>query len=169
MKEIVTKSDKASSTSLPVQDPSKGSLGASKESTKKSWQVSSPLSLRGNKSERTGADVVKSLRFVIFPDNKWIKKWDLIVLAGLFLLIFILPYQIGVSGGITLLQRFLWFVFNVLLNSIFFVDTFLYFLGHTTQGVDILFWTSKKFGGDISEPTSFQISFPCCHSPSHST
>ena len=127
MKEIVTKSDKASSTSLPVQDPSKGSLGASKESTKKSWQVSSPLSLRGNKSERTGADVVKSLRFVIFPDNKWIKKWDLIVLAGLFLLIFILPYQIGVSGGITLLQRFLWFVFNVLLNSIFFVDTFLYF------------------------------------------
>ena len=40
---------------------------------------------------------------------------------------FILPYQIGVSGSIALVFNIPWLVFNIFLNSIFFVDTFLYF------------------------------------------
>jgi len=82
---------------------------------------------RGSAKPRTGEDVVKSLRWVIFPDNKHIKRWDLVVLGALFLYVFILPYQIGVSGGIPLLFNIPWLVFNILLNSVFFVDTFLYF------------------------------------------
>ena len=83
--------------------------------------------LKRSKKFRTGEDVVKSLKWVIFPDNKWIKRWDLLVLAGLFLLAFILPYQIGVSGGVAILTHVTWLVVNILLNAIFLVDTFLYF------------------------------------------
>jgi hypothetical protein len=79
------------------------------------------------KSVRSGEDVVKSLKWVIFPNNKNIKKWDLIVLSALFLYGFILPYQLGVSGGLAILVRIPWFAFNVFINAIFFVDTFLYF------------------------------------------
>ena len=67
------------------------------------------------------------LTFLSFHTFRYIKKWDLIVLSALFLYAFILPYQLGVSGGIALLIRIPWFVINVFLNAIFFVDTFLYF------------------------------------------
>ena len=75
----------------------------------------------------SGSDVVDKMAWVIFPDNKYIKTWDLIVLTCLIILTFILPYQIGVSGGYLILTNIVWLVINVLINAIFFVDTFLYF------------------------------------------
>jgi len=38
-----------------------------------------------------------------------------------------LPYQIGVSGGYLILTSVIWLVVNVVINAVFFIDTFLYF------------------------------------------
>ena len=64
---------------------------------------------------------------VIFPENKWIKRWDMLVLVALFILMFTLPYQLGVSGGVRILESVGLLVSNVIMNAIFFVDTFLIF------------------------------------------
>jgi len=99
---------------------------SSRKETSERDKISSLFKTR-HKSKGIGEYVLKNLKWVIFPGNKWIKRWDMLVLGALFLLAFILPYQIGVSGGITILYHIPWFAFNVFLNAIFFVDTFLYF------------------------------------------
>lgn len=116
------------------KEPSSSIVKTSKKN--KSLKKKLSFGLSSKKSIRTGTDVVKSLKWVIFPDNKWIKIWDLIVLGALFLLQFILPYQIGVSAGVSIVVSIPWLVFNVFLNAIFFVDTFLYFFRayYTTNG-----------------------------------
>ena len=75
----------------------------------------------------SGSDAVNKMAWVIFPNNKFIKLWDLIVLTCLIFLTFVLPYQIGVSGGYLILTSIGWLVVNVIVNAVFFVDTFLYF------------------------------------------
>ena len=75
----------------------------------------------------SGSDAVNKMAWVIFPNNKFIKLWDLIVLASLVFLTFVLPYQIGVSGGFLILTSIGWLLVNVIVNAVFFVDTFLYF------------------------------------------
>lgn len=75
----------------------------------------------------SGSDAVDKMAWVIFPNNKFIKLWDLIVLTCLIFLTFVLPYQIGVSGGYLILTSIGWLVVNVIVNGVFFVDTFLYF------------------------------------------
>ena len=72
-------------------------------------------------------NVVNQIGSVIFPDNKWIKIWDTIIIVLLLLIAFIIPYQIGVSGGIYLITDLWWLIVNVIINTAFFVDTFLYF------------------------------------------
>jgi len=137
-------SDRMSSNAGPspsdLKTAASGSSASRKEATpkgststrnasdsKKKVSANFLISTVKEKSVRTGEDVVKSLKWVIFPDNKYIKAWDLVVLAGLFLFSFIIPYQIGVSGSIALVYNIPWLVFNIFLNSIFVVDTFLYF------------------------------------------
>ena len=84
---------------------------------------------QGADTKRNGAVFVNSrhqetalnqalFRRVIFPENKWIKQWDALVLVALFLLTFILPYQIGVSGGFLILSSIPWLVFNLSLIHI---------------------------------------------------
>lgn len=70
---------------------------------------------------------IRGIRFVIFPDNPWIQRWDVLVLCMLLAVALIVPYQVGVSGGVHLLQHPVWFAVNVVINSVFFVDTFVYF------------------------------------------
>jgi hypothetical protein len=67
-------------------------------------------------------------KYIIFPQNKWIKRWDLIIIVLLFLYLFVLPYQIGVSSGYYLLKSKFWLALNIFFNCIFFVDNFLYFI-----------------------------------------
>lgn len=70
---------------------------------------------------------IQSIGWVIFPDNLWIQRWDAVVLWMLLGMTFILPYQLGVSGGAHLLLSPPWFGVNVGINTVFFVDTFVYF------------------------------------------
>jgi hypothetical protein len=78
----------------------------------------------------SGEAVVSSMRWVIFPGNKYIKKWDLAVLVCLAILAFTLPYQIGVSrryvqlGGKSPVMRS-WYVVNLVINLVCLVDTFM--------------------------------------------
>jgi hypothetical protein len=67
-------------------------------------------------------------KYIIFPQNKWIKRWDLLIVGLLFLYLFVLPYQIGVSSGYYLLKSKFWLALNIFFNCIFFVDNFLYFI-----------------------------------------
>ena len=71
--------------------------------------------------------VVEHLKYIIFPDNKWIKWWDLMIIGLLGFLLFILPYQIGVSNGFYLLNNKVWLAINIAINCLFFVDNILYF------------------------------------------
>ena len=84
--------------------------------------LSSPARAKSSVTEYTA-----KMDRVIFPSNKVIKMWDMVVLCCLYILTFILPYQIGVSGGYLILTSITWLVINVLINAVFFVDTFLYF------------------------------------------
>jgi len=67
-------------------------------------------------------------KHVIFPDNRWIKRWDLMIIGLLFSLLFILPYQIGVSNGYYLLKSKAWLSVIIFSNCIFFLDNLLYFV-----------------------------------------
>lgn len=40
-------------------------------------------------------ETVQNLNKVIFPHGKWIRRWDLLMLIILIILVFTLPYQIG--------------------------------------------------------------------------
>ncbi|GBG31764.1 Flap endonuclease 1 [Hondaea fermentalgiana] len=66
-------------------------------------------------------------KWIVYPSNKIIRTWDGIMLLNLFILSFTLPYQIGVSGGYYLLVNNVWLAINLVMNTIFFIDTFLYF------------------------------------------
>lgn len=77
-------------------------------------------------TEKTRA-IKKGLRWVIFTDNPWIKRWDVLVLVCLFFLLLVLPFQIGVSMGFDLFANIGWLVVNVFVNAVLFVDTFIYF------------------------------------------
>ena len=48
------------------------------------------------KTDSIDEKAVENLDRIIFPDNKWIKTWDMLILFALFVLMFTLPYQIGV-------------------------------------------------------------------------
>lgn len=76
---------------------------------------------------RVGAKVIGDIKNVLFPHQKWVKRWDALNLFLLILLLFIIPYQVGVTAGIYLLTNLPWLVVNVLINTVFFIDTFLHF------------------------------------------
>jgi hypothetical protein len=81
---------------------------------------------RHSHGEESGK-VINEIGSVIFPDSKWIKVWDAVSIVLLVGLAFIIPYQIGVSAGIYLVTDLWWFIVNVIVNTFFLVDTFLYF------------------------------------------
>jgi hypothetical protein len=75
----------------------------------------------------SGDEIVRNVEKVIFPSNKWIKRWDMLVLYDVLVLLFIFPYEVGVSGCYVTVTSIPFLAFNVLLNAIIGVDTFLYF------------------------------------------
>lgn len=65
--------------------------------------------------------------YVIFPDNKWIKRWDAFILFLLACLLFNIPYEIGVSAGTQIASNVWYFGILVFVDALFMVDTFLQF------------------------------------------
>jgi hypothetical protein len=71
--------------------------------------------------------IVKNLRWVIFPEDYWVKHWDAIIITLTIILMFVIPFQIGVSFGSYLYSSTAWRVFLGVINVIFFIDNFIYF------------------------------------------
>ncbi|KAL7463132.1 hypothetical protein ACHAXS_003513 [Conticribra weissflogii] len=70
---------------------------------------------------------LRGIRYVIFPDNKWAQQWDFVMILVIFYYAFSVPYQLGISGGMTAVTNTGFYVFNVIVNCIFVVDTFMNF------------------------------------------
>ena len=71
--------------------------------------------------------VAKKIRWILFSDNNWVRKWDLMMLILIFFMMIAVPYQVGVSVGYYLVHNDMWFALNVIIDSLFFIDTFLPF------------------------------------------
>eukprot|EP00594_Rhizosolenia_setigera_P004239 CAMPEP_0178939932 /NCGR_PEP_ID=MMETSP0789-20121207/502_1 /TAXON_ID=3005 /ORGANISM="Rhizosolenia setigera, Strain CCMP 1694" /LENGTH=610 /DNA_ID=CAMNT_0020618863 /DNA_START=88 /DNA_END=1920 /DNA_ORIENTATION=- len=69
--------------------------------------------------------------YVIFPDNKWIKKWDKFILVQLIYLLFGIPYHVGITGGYHSYEgvtaKIFWLLVYLVIDLSFIVDTLLYF------------------------------------------
>lgn len=83
--------------------------------------------LREKQAEKRAERILQRLNHVWFPEYVWVKRWDALVLFLLFFLAWVIPYQVGVSGGYYLVQNKGWLAFNVLINTVFLFDTFFYF------------------------------------------
>ena len=81
----------------------------------------------GSTTQRSGSEVLAGLDKIIFPSNKWIKRWDMLVLVDLMLLSFLITYELGVSAGYLTLESISFLIFRIFLNGVLAVDTFLYF------------------------------------------
>jgi hypothetical protein len=97
-----------------------GAIGASSDAV---WQHDNLT--RGERHHK----IEFAMKHVIFPDNKWIKLWDVLIIILLVMLLFTLPFQLGVSSSVLLNfgTHNGWATFNVAMNACFCVDTFLYF------------------------------------------
>lgn len=65
--------------------------------------------------------------WLIYPSNKWIKIWDIIMVILLFIFAISVPYQLGVSVGYYIANNDVWFACCVAMDGLFFIDTFIHF------------------------------------------
>ncbi|KAL3803751.1 hypothetical protein ACHAW5_004602 [Stephanodiscus triporus] len=70
---------------------------------------------------------IKSLKYVIFPDNRWIQVWDLLLIFAIWYYAFAIPFSFGVSRGYFQAVSLGVWIFTITLNIGFFVDSFLPF------------------------------------------
>ncbi len=84
---------------------------------------------KGSEAKNHIANVDRDFRNVILPNNIFLKIWDLFMLFLLIVLMFSIPFSIGVSAGTLLLDKgdTVWFVLNMVVYAFFIVDTILYF------------------------------------------
>ena len=69
----------------------------------------------------------KQLKWIIHPSNKWLKRWDMLVFCLLVMILFTIPYQLGVSAGYYTFKYFWWFLVMLFIDIVFFMDTILHF------------------------------------------
>lgn len=85
-----------------------------------------------NMKKRESVTPIRELKqrqkWIIYPENKYIRHWDALMLTLILLYSFIVPYQLGVSGGSHLIRKPAWFYVTVLMNTCFLIDTFLPFI-----------------------------------------
>ena len=82
-------------------------------------------------------DYRQRLKWIIYPDNKWIKRWDFLILILLMLMLIVLPYQLGVSVGYYIFTNDGWYLSMIIIDVAFVIDTFLHFFRvyrHETTG-----------------------------------
>jgi hypothetical protein len=113
-----------------VNDKHKGAAVVSRQGSASSGRShANNSSVNSRTRSQREKEIAHSIKWVIFPDNKYIKAWDILILVLLMVLLFMLPFQMGISASYWLSfdQSPTWVVFNMLINGCFVVDTFLYF------------------------------------------
>lgn len=71
--------------------------------------------------------VIQHIKYVIFPDNKWIQLWDLWMILAIWWYAFAIPFSFGISRGYISDTSMVFWVITLFINISFFVDTFLPF------------------------------------------
>jgi len=97
-----------------------------------------------NASDVESKRIVSNLRWVIFPEDKWVRHWDGLIIFLTVILFFVVPFQIGVSFGYYLFQRTAWLAANVVLSSCFFIDNIIYFFRAYRNKNGVLIVNLKK-------------------------
>ena len=88
--------------------------------------------------------IVSNLRWVIFPGDYWVKHWDGLIITLTIILMFVIPFQIGVSFGSYLFESMGWLVTFSAMNAIFFIDNFIYFFRAYRNENGVLILDLKK-------------------------
>ena len=88
--------------------------------------------------------VIANLKWIIFPENKWIMRWDALIISLTWVLFFVTPFQIGVSFCYYLRVSLVWLSLFVTMNTIFFIDNFLYFVRPYRDGNGVLVLNLQK-------------------------
>lgn len=97
-----------------------------------------------NASDVESKRIVSNLRWVIFPEDKWVRHWDGLIIFLTVILFFVVPFQIGVSFGYYLFQSTAWLAANVVLSSCFFIDNIIYFFRAYRNKNGVLIVNLKK-------------------------
>ena len=79
-------------------------------------------------SDATTTNVhLKGIKYVIFPENKFLRVWDTLMILVIIFYTFYIPFHGGISGGYLIVTSRPFFCFVVSMNAIFFIDTFICF------------------------------------------
>ncbi|KAL3817490.1 hypothetical protein ACHAXA_007080 [Cyclostephanos tholiformis] len=70
---------------------------------------------------------MKNLKYVIFPENRWIQVWDLFMIFAIWNYAFSIPFSFGISRGYYVAVSKGYWIYRVIINTGFFVDIFLPF------------------------------------------
>mmetsp|Transcript_10143 Transcript_10143/g.28690 ORF Transcript_10143/g.28690 Transcript_10143/m.28690 type:complete len:720 (-) Transcript_10143:98-2257(-) len=70
---------------------------------------------------------LKLSKRVVFPDNKALLYWDLLLLFLILFIVVYVPYQVGVSNGQLIYSRDYAFLFGTFINIVFILDVILNF------------------------------------------
>ncbi len=98
----------------------------------------------GQNNDVKSKRIVTNLRWVIFPEDHWVKHWDALIIALTIVLYFVIPFQMGVSFGSYLFESTAWLVINIAMNTVFVVDNFIYFFRAYRNKNGVLIVNLKK-------------------------
>lgn len=63
---------------------------------------------------------IKNLKYVIFPDNRWIQVWDLFMIFAIWNYAFSIPFSFGISRGYYSATSQGYWIYRVIINIGFF-------------------------------------------------
>ena len=78
-------------------------------------------------SDATNNVHLKGNKYVIFPENKFLRVWDSLMILVIIFYSFYIPFHGGISGGYLIVTSRTFFGVVVSMNAIFFIDTFICF------------------------------------------
>mmetsp|Transcript_20538 Transcript_20538/g.44575 ORF Transcript_20538/g.44575 Transcript_20538/m.44575 type:complete len:568 (-) Transcript_20538:1001-2704(-) len=70
---------------------------------------------------------LKGIKYVIFPNNRWAQRWDMVMIMAIWYYAFYIPFHFGISAGYFTVYYDGFMIFNIIVNATFLVDTFLSF------------------------------------------
>ena len=78
-----------------------------------------PQLVMGNNNKPPLHPSLKGIKYVLFPQDKYVQYWDNTFLCVLIYYCFSIPYTAGVSGGYWMYHYEWWFIVNMILNAFY--------------------------------------------------
>ena len=103
-------------------------VGIPSEAEDSRRELMSPTRQLMLETRRNKKDAASLMRWVIFPNNRFILVWDGLVLTLVAYIIFYLPFEMGITGGFhASAETSLFFIVGTVVNLLFLVDVGLNF------------------------------------------